>query len=334
LVNPGIHIDSNERILKSPPAVLPVTDSIRPQWSVMIPVYNCAQYLPETIASVLVQDQGEKLMQIEVIDDASTDQDVEQLVARVGKGRVQYFRQPANVGSLRNFLTCLNRAKGRLVHLLHGDDRVRPRFYARMDNMFTAYPTIGAAFCRYDYINSSGQRLWAQGAEMDHEGILENWLERLCECQRIQYAAMVVKRDVYERLGGFYGAEYGEDWEMWVRIAAHYEVGYIPDILAEYRRHQSSISGKSFTSGKNMQELTWVMNTIAPFLPPAKRESVMKKSRTFYAHHALRVAKSLWIDQRNRQGATAQVHAAWNMQKDVSLFCKIMELYTRMTLNL
>jgi len=31
---------------------------------------------------------------------------------------------------------------------------------------------------------------------------------------------MVVKREVYEKLGGFYGVEYGEDWEMWVRIAA------------------------------------------------------------------------------------------------------------------
>jgi glycosyltransferase involved in cell wall biosynthesis len=333
-MNSGFHIDRTERILKSPPAVLPVEDSVRPEWSVMIPVYNCSQFLPETLASVLAQDQGEKVMQIEVIDDASTDEDVESLVARLGGGRVQYYRQPANVGSLKNFLTCLNRAKGKLIHLLHGDDRVRPGFYSRMDRMFASYPSIGAAFCRYDYINEDGQWMYSQNLEMEKEGILENWLERLCERQRIQYAAMVVKRDVYEKLGGFYGAEYGEDWEMWVRIAAEYEIGYIPDILAEYRRHLKSISGTSFTSAKNMEELTWVMSTISRFLPPAKREGIMKKCRTFYAHYALQIAKSLWIDQRNRRGATAQVHAAWNMQKDVSLFCKIMELYTRMTLNL
>ena len=45
----------------------------RPVWSVMIPTYNCARYLRETLASVLAQDPGPDQMQIEVIDDCSTD---------------------------------------------------------------------------------------------------------------------------------------------------------------------------------------------------------------------------------------------------------------------
>ncbi|MEQ9234992.1 MAG: glycosyltransferase [Coleofasciculus sp. E2-BRE-01] len=44
----------------------------RPLWSVMIPTYNCAQYLRETLANVLAQDPGSEVMQIEVIDDHST----------------------------------------------------------------------------------------------------------------------------------------------------------------------------------------------------------------------------------------------------------------------
>lgn len=49
--------------------ILPVADGEpRPLWSVMIPTYNCASYLRETLASVLAQDPGPDLMQIAVVD--------------------------------------------------------------------------------------------------------------------------------------------------------------------------------------------------------------------------------------------------------------------------
>ena len=97
----------------------------RPVWSVMIPTYHCARYLGETLRSVLAQDPGPDAMQIEVVDDHSTQDDPESVVREVGRGRVGFFRQPANVGITRNFATCITRSRGRLVHLLHGDDTGR-----------------------------------------------------------------------------------------------------------------------------------------------------------------------------------------------------------------
>ena len=87
-------------------------------------------------------------MQIEVVDDASTD-DPQAVVEELGRGRVGFHRQPANVGHTANFNTCLERARGELVHLLHGDDSVRPGFYTTMERPFREDPDIGAAFCRY-----------------------------------------------------------------------------------------------------------------------------------------------------------------------------------------
>jgi glycosyltransferase involved in cell wall biosynthesis len=62
-------------------AVIPlVADGIvRPRWSVMIPTHNCARYLRETLTSVLAQDPGPDVMQIEVVDDHSTKDDPEQV---------------------------------------------------------------------------------------------------------------------------------------------------------------------------------------------------------------------------------------------------------------
>src|SRR6186713_1387549 len=107
----------------TPPLIGPIEHmGKRPLFSVMIPTYNCISYLADTLESILVQYAGADNMQVEVVDDCSNDGDVQQLVNRVGKGIISFYRQPENRGSLRNFETCINRAKGHYVHLLHGDD--------------------------------------------------------------------------------------------------------------------------------------------------------------------------------------------------------------------
>lgn len=127
--------------------ILPVSQGLpRPLWSVMIPTYNCAEYLRETLKTVLAQDLGVEMMQIEVIDDHSTNDDPEAVVEELGKGRVQFYRQPQNVGYIKNFETCLQRSRGQLIHLLHGDDCVLPGFYHKMQALFEQYPKIGSAF--------------------------------------------------------------------------------------------------------------------------------------------------------------------------------------------
>jgi len=326
---------SAERIPLSPPIVRPIEGVInRPQWSVMIPVYNCSKHLPGTLESVLCQDIPPSQIQIEVVDDCSTDVNVEELVLKIGQGRVRYFRQEKNVGSLQNFATCLNRSQGKLIHLLHGDDKVKKGFYNEIDSLFTSYAEAAAAFCRFAYIDDHDKFMHNHDAELNQKTLLKNWLPVLCERQRIQYVSMVVKREVYEELGGFYGVEYGEDWEMWVRIAARYPIAYTPEILAEYRMHQNSISGNSFLTGQNMRDLNHVINIISTYLPESERNSVMRKSKTFYAHYALRIANSIWHDIKNFKGATIQVKAAWKMSKDPLLVLKIIKLYTKIALGL
>src|SRR5277367_6513526 len=81
----------------------------RPLWSVMIPTYNCAKYLRQTLESVLAQDPGPEQMQIEVVDDCSTKDDPEAVVRELGKDRVEFYRKPKNEGAIHNFNTCIQR---------------------------------------------------------------------------------------------------------------------------------------------------------------------------------------------------------------------------------
>ena len=279
-----------DRIPNLPPEIKPVTASNRPLWSVMIPTYNCISFLKATIESVLQQDPGPELMQIEVIDDFSTDGDVEALVREVGKGRVSFYRQPQNRGSLRNFETCLNRAKGYYIHLLHGDDMVSPGFYNEIKALFEANEEVGAAFVKNSYINENGYETGIERQIQEKPGIINNWLEIIATRQRLQPPAIVVKREVYEKLGGFFAVHYGEDWEMYTRIAAQYPVAYSPKYLAKYRVHQNNITSRSYLAGQHIKDLKKVMQIIETYVPPEKRKSIRKNSlkikSVWFARHA------------------------------------------------
>jgi glycosyltransferase involved in cell wall biosynthesis len=276
----------NERIPQHPPEIKPVPDQIRrPLWSVMIPAYNCSQYLAENIRSVLEQDPGEEIMQIEVVDDCSTDADVESLVKKIGDGRVGYHRQPKNVGSLRNFETCLNRATGQFIHLLHGDDQVKSGFYSEIEQVFRSFPEAGAAFTGFTFVDEQNQRLYDNKELLYEPGLLKNWLIEIARSQLIQPPAMVVKRSVYEKLGGFFGVHYGEDWEMWVRIAANYPVAHSPKKLALYRVHQNNITSRYFLSGQSMTDVLKVVDMIQKYLPPGERAGAKHFAKKHLAHY-------------------------------------------------
>jgi len=299
----------------------------------MIPAYNCYNTLGETIASVVVQAPGKDQMQIEVIDDGSTDGEVKALVDQIGNGRVDYFRHEQNKGSLACFETCLNRSKGKLIHLLHGDDKAVTGYYSKIGSLFEMYPDIGAAFCRYQTINDQAKLLWKHGKEMDEDGILTNWLYKIGSRQRLQYCTITVKREVYERLGGFYGVTYGEDWEMWVRIAAHYKVAYTPDILAEYRLHANSISHRSYIDIKHVQDMQWVINAIQKWLPLNVRKHLRQQASRHYAEYAMDIANGIWHQTGDRVTTHRLMMETAKMYFNREILSKMMKIYTKMLIN-
>lgn len=267
----------------------------RPLWSVMIPTYNCAGHLRTALAAVLAQDRGPEQMQIEVVDDCSTQDDPAAVVAELGDGRVGFYQQPRNVGHVGNFNTCLARSRGRLIHLLHGDDAVRPGFYAAMERVFDAHPEVGAAFCRCIYIDEDNHWMSIARLEQRQSGVLHGWLERIVTGQRLQPPCIVVRREVYERVGGFDERvlAYGEDWEMWVRIAAHCAVWYEAEPLAIYRIQTSSLSGRAMRSGQNGRDLRRVIAINAALLPPSRAKVRSREARENNALGIIRRARRL-----------------------------------------
>ena len=289
----------------------------RPLWSVMIPTYNCAGYLRETLGGVLAQDPGRESMQIEIVDDCSTKDDPQSVVAELGGTRVEFYRQSENMGLSRNFNTCLQRARGRLVHVLHGDDGVRPGFYEQMQRALSDNASAGAAFCRYISMDECGHWLSIAKLERQDTGVLDAWLKKIATGQRLQTPCMVVRREVYESLGGFdHRLSYSEDWEMWVRIAASYPVAYTPEPLALYRVHSVSSTARGILTGANGRDLRKAISIIETQLPQEIARSAPGQARKAYADACIRRGhRALAIS--HRAAVASQIRDA--LQTELSL---------------
>jgi hypothetical protein len=202
-----------------------------------------------------------------------------------------------------------------------------------LEELFLNNPDAGACFTRHRFINEGGDELAVSPVEATESGILADWLERIASKQIIQYAAIAVRREVYEELGGFYGVTYGEDWEMWVRIASRYPFAYCPEVLAEYRVHSNSISGEKFLTGQNTRDLLWVMRVIQGYLPVESRARIWRASTLHYAKFGLSVADSLWKKHGNRRAARRQLLEAFRLCPKPEILWGILKLHLKILKN-
>jgi glycosyltransferase involved in cell wall biosynthesis len=287
----------------------------RPLWSVMIPTYNCADYLEKTLHSVLAQDPGLEMMQIEVVDDNSTTDDPEEVVGRVGAGRVAFHRHSANLGVVGNLNSCLQRAQGELVHLLHGDDLVLDGFYRVLQERLREYPDAGAAYCRHLYVDERGRWLDLAPLAPACSGMLADGARFLAAEQRIMTPCMVVRRSIYEQVGGFDDRlACAEDWEMWVRVAAAFPVYYEEQPFACYRLHDDSNTGRNLSDGRNLEYTRLAIELFAEYFDPSERASIRRTAFSRYAVSGLDTARRLQA-QRDTAAARAHLRVVWRLEK-------------------
>jgi glycosyltransferase involved in cell wall biosynthesis len=257
----------------------------------MIPTYNCAGYLPHTLRSVLAQAPPPDQMQIEVVDDRSTKDDPGGVVRRIAGDRVSFFRQPGNLGPQANFTSCIQRARGQWVHILHGDDMVRPGFYAALRRGIERAPLAHAAFCRVTTIDASNAPIELSPLERPEAGIVTDLLDRLAVFNAIMFPCIVVRRRAYEALGGFHPELFhSADWDMWKRVAAHFPVWYEPEALALYRIHQQSDTSRLMRTGANIRDARHAIAIARSYLPAERAARLTREARLHHALYAIEVA--------------------------------------------
>jgi hypothetical protein len=192
---------------------------------------------------------------------------------------------------------------GEWIHILHQDDVVSPGFYGHFKSALERRDDVGAAFCRHAVIDENDRWLWTSELEMPTPGILPGFIEKISVSQRIQCPSIVVRRAIYEKLGGFRSdLSYAADWEMWIRIAAHYPIWYEPAILAAFRKHSTSWTAACVKSAETVADERRCIAIVQSLLPPAQAGTISRKARELASLRAFGFAEQAI---RNHQPTTA-----------------------------
>jgi len=141
-------------------------------------------------------------------------------------------------------------------------------------------------------------------------GIVEDWIEHVFVSLHLRASALVVRRSVYEALGGFrLDLSYALDWDMWKRIVAAYPLWYEPEVLACYRRHDDSATLAFQRSGANLAEIARSIALSEVALPAAIAATTARRARERYTRYAAGLAWGA-VARRDVRAALAQLRGA------------------------
>ena len=202
--------------------------------SVIVPVFNAELYIAETIQSALAQTHAD--LEVIVVDDGSTDGTIERLRAFEGPRRLH--RQPnRGVAAARNRGASV--ASGEWLAFLDADDVWLP---TKVERQLACARGPMVYTDRYN-IGARGELPEIQSVVTPmHDGDL--FLPLLLEGNFITASSVLLRRDVFAELGGFFEELRGtEDWDLWVRIAAAgHTINIVREPLLRYRFHSEGIS--------------------------------------------------------------------------------------------
>ncbi len=234
----------------------------------MIPAYNPpANFLEQTLKSVLQQDPGPDRMQIEVVDDCSPNTDVKKMVESIAGGRVAFSQTPKNSGLAGCWNMCIERARGEWVHILHQDDYVQPGFYQKLESAAAQHPEVNLLATRSFFVDEQGI-IWRMTERLPQ---LENGgqtVEDFFYGAPIQCAGVAVRRSFYEAHGGFLPElKYSVDCEMWTRVISSGGGVVVPDVLSCYRLFGEGETGRLSRSAEMFKDMARLNDLFASRYP-------------------------------------------------------------------
>ena len=214
-----------------------------PLISIVIPAYNCASYLRETIESMLAQE-GIGALEVIVVNDGSTDATAD--VARSFGHPVRLLEQTnAGVSSARN--RGLREARGDFIALSDHDDYWFPQKLAHQLAAFKAYPEVDVVFTEFRrwYAVDGGQRFAAPSAfaqESRPQGIdpaFSGWIyHQMLLDSWVLTSTALTRAPVFKTLGGFdESLPFSEDWDFWLRASRLCQFVKLREVSTLYRQH-------------------------------------------------------------------------------------------------
>jgi glycosyltransferase involved in cell wall biosynthesis len=274
---------------------------VTPVFSVIIPAYNRAAYLPHTLQSALDQqlpDAGG--VEVILVDDESTDNTPE--VAASFGDRITYIRQP-------------NRREGAARN--NGAARARGRYFAFLDSddFFLAGKLAGdlARFEQTDQpalVYSRGRNVDPQDRTIGERDLPTPQGDIFWQLAREAFMPMssvAVRADAFRACGGFEedrDLSGTADWELWMRLAARWPVGFVEQTRTCIRVH-----GRNMSADPRYMERAMLAGVRHVLADPVVAERARGRERFIRACMYVTIALNAYANGRRDRAWTWLVRA-------------------------
>ena len=209
----------------------PAHDSAAPVVSIVTPFFNAGEIFYETVESVFQQtfQQWEWI----IVNDGSTDAASLKILGdfRRKDDRIRVVDHAKNQGLSAARNTGFREARAEFVFQLDADDLIEPTTLEKMAWHLESRPDV-AFTTGYTVGFGSKEYLWKRGFHNGKQFLSENLVTATC----------LVRKSVHQAIGGYDATNRAglEDWEFWLKAAAHGLWGStIPEFFDWYRRRES-----------------------------------------------------------------------------------------------
>ncbi len=275
-----------------------------------MPAHNAARYLRAALTSVLAQSWRD--LEVLVVDDGSAD-DPGAVVASLGDERIRFWSRPASGGPSRPRNEAIAAARGRYVFFCDADDEMQPGKIERQVAEFERHPRLGLVFSDFQVIDEDGRivspsflahygtfRRILRAGRREHGGLDEKRVASgLLRANYIGTSGVAVRREVLAEVGLFdESLSSSEDFDLWLRIARRYPLGYVDMIGHSYRQHGTSLM-REFARRHPLARIEVLQRQLA--LPLDRRDRLAVRRRLAVNHCSLG-----YVCERERDLAAAR----------------------------
>ncbi|MBF0511770.1 MAG: glycosyltransferase, partial [Candidatus Omnitrophica bacterium] len=199
--------------------------------SIVLPTFNGARYIQESIASCL--NQTFKNFELIVIDDGSTDNTLEK-VKFFKDDRLKFIGLPTNQGHIAALNKGFSLATGDLLTWTSDDNYYARNALGEMVDVLDTNKGVDFVYTKYQVIDSEGEPLRIGRFEDPDYLDVDNCIG----------GCFLYRRKVYETIGDFNPEAFlAEDYEYWLRVRQKFHMKKLDKVLYFYRVHEKSLTG-------------------------------------------------------------------------------------------
>ena len=240
--------------------------------SVIMPVLNGEQYLCQSLDSLAAQTYTN--LEVVLVNDGSTDRTCEIAESYENRLNIRLLHHASCQGIAASVNDGIGNATGEFIAFLDHDDLLLPHMLQTQVQYLEQHPDAGMVHSDFQTIDAEGTVVEASVARCrDRKRPSGKVFRELFLDSFIVANTVLIRKECFDRLGGFDEKMIWGDYHMWLRIARHYEVHYVPDVLAQYRQHSSQSTRSLTPLGENEEPIVVrVLRNILELYPDARRE--------------------------------------------------------------